>query len=109
MADWHDLRVDGDRLWQRLEALGEIGAVHGPSAAQVDGQPGEIVTLLPIGGAAHGITTSGLQYELSDADLDVGTTRGVSNVLQSSVATVSLRSGSLLIIRPFAVTSHPAP
>ena len=29
MADWHDLRVDGDRLWQRLEALGEIGAVHG--------------------------------------------------------------------------------
>jgi N-carbamoyl-L-amino-acid hydrolase len=29
--DWHDLRVDGDRLWQRLEALGEIGAVHGPN------------------------------------------------------------------------------
>jgi N-carbamoyl-L-amino-acid hydrolase len=28
--DWHDLRVDGDRLCQRLEALGEIGAVHGP-------------------------------------------------------------------------------
>ena len=31
MADWQDLRVDGDRLWQRLEALGEIGAVHGPN------------------------------------------------------------------------------
>ncbi len=30
-SDWHDLRVDGDRLWQRLEALGEIGAVHGPN------------------------------------------------------------------------------
>jgi beta-ureidopropionase / N-carbamoyl-L-amino-acid hydrolase len=29
--DWRDLRVDGDRLWQRLEALGEIGAVHGPN------------------------------------------------------------------------------
>ena len=26
-----DLRVDGDRLWARLEALGEIGAVHGPN------------------------------------------------------------------------------
>lgn len=25
-----DLRVDGDRLWRRLEALGEIGAVLGP-------------------------------------------------------------------------------
>ena len=26
-----DLRVDGERLWQRLEALGEIGAVLGPN------------------------------------------------------------------------------
>jgi beta-ureidopropionase / N-carbamoyl-L-amino-acid hydrolase len=31
VAALHDLRVDGDRLWQRLEALGEIGAVHGPN------------------------------------------------------------------------------
>ena len=26
-----DLRVDGDRLWRRLEALGEIGSVLGPN------------------------------------------------------------------------------
>lgn len=26
-----DLRVDGDRLWRRLEALGEIGAIAGPN------------------------------------------------------------------------------
>jgi N-carbamoyl-L-amino-acid hydrolase len=26
-----DLRVDGARLWARLEALGEVGAVHGPN------------------------------------------------------------------------------
>jgi beta-ureidopropionase / N-carbamoyl-L-amino-acid hydrolase len=26
-----ELRVDGDRLWSRLAALGEIGAVHGPN------------------------------------------------------------------------------
>jgi beta-ureidopropionase / N-carbamoyl-L-amino-acid hydrolase len=31
MAAWEDLRVDGTRLCQRLEALGEIGAVHGPN------------------------------------------------------------------------------
>ncbi len=29
--DWHELRIDGGRLCQRLEALGEIGAVHGPN------------------------------------------------------------------------------
>ena len=31
MADWHDVRINGERLWQRLEALGELGAVHGPN------------------------------------------------------------------------------
>ena len=31
MSGWQDLRIDGGRLWQRLEALGEIGAVHGPN------------------------------------------------------------------------------
>ena len=31
MSAWQDLRIDGARLWQRLEALGEIGAVHGPN------------------------------------------------------------------------------
>ncbi len=30
-VDLAALRVDGDRLWARLEALGEIGAVHGPN------------------------------------------------------------------------------
>ena len=29
-----ELRIDGDRLWQRLVALGEIGAVHGPNGEQ---------------------------------------------------------------------------
>ena len=31
---WQSLRVDGDRLWSRLEALGEIGAVNGPNGEQ---------------------------------------------------------------------------
>ena len=31
---WQTLRVDGDRLWSRLEALGEIGAVNGPNGEQ---------------------------------------------------------------------------
>jgi len=31
MSTHADLRVDGQRLWNRLAALGEIGAVHGPN------------------------------------------------------------------------------
>jgi N-carbamoyl-L-amino-acid hydrolase len=28
---WRDLRIDGDRLWQRIVALGEVGAIAGPN------------------------------------------------------------------------------
>jgi N-carbamoyl-L-amino-acid hydrolase len=28
---WSDLRIDADRLWARLEALAEVGAVYGPN------------------------------------------------------------------------------
>ncbi|MEN9645458.1 MAG: hypothetical protein RL238_2127 [Actinomycetota bacterium] len=31
MSSHPDLRIDGGRLWSRLEALGEVGAVHGPN------------------------------------------------------------------------------
>jgi beta-ureidopropionase / N-carbamoyl-L-amino-acid hydrolase len=35
MTDQHvahqDLRIDGERLWSRIEALGEVGAVQGPN------------------------------------------------------------------------------
>jgi N-carbamoyl-L-amino-acid hydrolase len=31
VSDLEQLRVDGDRLWRRLEALGQVGAVHGPN------------------------------------------------------------------------------
>jgi N-carbamoyl-L-amino-acid hydrolase len=29
-----DLRIDGARLWRRIETLGEIGAVHGPNGGR---------------------------------------------------------------------------
>jgi N-carbamoyl-L-amino-acid hydrolase len=28
---WHDVRIDGERLWSRIVALGEIGAITGPA------------------------------------------------------------------------------
>jgi len=47
-----DLRVDGDRLWARIEALGEIGAIEGPAGergcarlalTELDGQGRDLV------------------------------------------------------------------
>ena len=72
----------------------------GEPATAIDGTPGETLTLLPLGGDACGITTSGLQYPLDNEDLPAGTTRGVSNIVQSESASVRLEQGTVLVVRP---------
>lgn len=62
------------------------------------GCPGDIVSLLPFGGDAHGIETEGLEYSLRDESLFVGPARGVSNVMLGDEACVSLRQGMLLCV-----------
>ena len=63
---------------------------------QIHGQPGQIVSLLPLKGDAHGVSTEGLDYPLDDETLIFGASRGVSNVLLGQTAMVSLREGMLL-------------
>ena len=65
------------------------------------GTAGAIVTLLPAGGDACGITTEGLQYPLHGETLGRGTTRGVSNVLVRDEGSVVLDEGTLLVIQAF--------
>ena len=72
----------------------------GESAHAIAGPRGALVSLVPVGGIARGITTTGLQYPLVAEDLPPGTSRGVSNVLVSEVASVELADGVLLVIQP---------
>jgi thiamine pyrophosphokinase len=94
-----------------LEVDGRIGDAYvavlqgGRPAFAVDAVPGSLVTLLPVGGDAQGITTIGLQYPLHGATLRWGTSRGVSNVVASAGATVALERGTLLLIQPFGGVS----
>lgn len=69
--------------------------------ATLHGTVGDTVSLLPLSGAAHGITTSGLEYALHEATLHFERARGVSNVLTEPTASVSLREGLLLIVHEF--------
>jgi thiamine pyrophosphokinase len=45
------------------------------------------------------VTTDGLLFPLADVRLDAGSSLGVSNVLVGQVASVSLRSGVLAVVR----------
>ena len=63
-------------------------------------QPGRIVSLIPIGGAAT-VTTTGLQWELTNSTLQSFASRGVSNIANGESVTINVTDGSLAIIEPF--------
>jgi thiamine pyrophosphokinase len=64
--------------------------------------PGGLVTLLPVGGDAAGVTTGALRYPLRAETLPAGTTRGVSNVADAPQVHVGLDAGVLLALREWA-------
>jgi thiamine pyrophosphokinase len=66
----------------------------------ITGTVGQTVSLVPVGGDAVGVTTSGLEWPLDDETLAFGTTRGVSNALLAPEARISLREGTLLVMLP---------
>ncbi len=69
------------------------------------GQPGDLVSLLPIAGPARGVSTDGLEYPLVEEDLEPGTSRGLSNTFTAPSATIRVSSGTLLVIQPSPIDS----
>jgi thiamine pyrophosphokinase len=74
--------------------------------AMLRGEPGDLVSLVPLHGPVRGIVTEGLLYPLSDEELPVGSTRGVSNELAAPEASVRLRSGVLVAVQPGMAGTH---
>ncbi|MBX5448925.1 thiamine diphosphokinase [Thermogemmatispora sp.] len=72
--------------------------LRGPGSTLIRGDSGDLVSLLPLAGDAHGISTTGLYYPLHGETLVFGRPRGVSNQLTQPEASVTLSSGQLLII-----------
>jgi N-carbamoyl-L-amino-acid hydrolase len=87
----HDhLRVDSDRLWARLEALGEIGAVHGPNGEKGCAR----LALTDADGDGRDLVVGWMR----DLGLDV-TIDAVGNV-------VATRPGTDPLVAPVMVGSH---
>jgi thiamine pyrophosphokinase len=70
------------------------------------GVPGDVCSLLPVGGPAAGVRTVGLRYPLRRETLYPGSTRGVSNELVLDTATVALDEGALLAVLPDAAATR---
>lgn len=65
---------------------------------KLDDYAGLTLSLLPMSEKAEGVSTKGVKYMLHNATLTFGTTRGVSNVVESQQASVSLSTGRLLVV-----------
>jgi thiamine pyrophosphokinase len=77
---------------------GEALLVRGGGEATLEGESGDLVSLLPLGGDAHGVTATGLAWPLEGDTLRFGFSRGVSNEMTAPVARIAVEDGYLLVV-----------
>lgn len=65
---------------------------------ELTGEPGDLVSLLPLSPIVRGITTTGLKYPLNDESMIFYHSRGVSNRMINNSARIEFLSGVLICI-----------
>ena len=75
----------------------EATLAHGPAGVDVLPDQPLILSLIPIGGRAQGITLSGFKYALSNDSLSLAESRGISNQTTGKPAHIEVREGWLLV------------
>ncbi len=65
--------------------------------AWIEGLPGDVLSLVPVGGDADGVEVDDVEWPLHGESLALGVTRGVSNVLTGRAVRVRVRSGMLVV------------
>ncbi len=64
-----------------------------------DGAVGCLVSLIALSSEVEGITLDGFQYPLQSESLSISESRGISNVITASPASIHVTAGNLLVIR----------
>ena len=75
-----------------------LRALHAGETATLRGAAGDVVTLVPVRGDAGGVRTTGLRYPLNGQTLHFGKSLGLSNVIATYPARVSIEQGVMLVI-----------
>lgn len=63
----------------------------------INGQIGDEVSLIPISAKLEGVVAEGLKYQLNNESLSFGSTRGISNVLNKTLAKITVIDGTALV------------
>ena len=81
-----------------VDADEEAMLVRSGETVTVKGNPGDLVSLLPLGGDVHGVTAAGLAWPLEGDTFKFGYSRGVSNELTDLKARIEVEDGFLLVV-----------
>lgn len=91
-ASFRDLKVRSVDLHQEMQLI------RSNESLTLTGMKGDTLSLIPLSAKAQGITTQGLEYSLTDQDLEFGSPRGVSNVFTCEQVTITLGDGLLICV-----------
>ncbi len=65
----------------------------------IQGQKGDLLSIIPITEQVSGLSLSGLEYPLTNTNLSMGTSLGISNCFTGNQARVSLESGVVVVTK----------
>jgi thiamine pyrophosphokinase len=88
----------GNKKIRLMDGNQEFFFLNGQGKLEIYGKSGDTLSLIPLAREACGITTENLEYPLKEEDLHFGSTRGISNVMLSEHASITLTKGILLCI-----------
>lgn len=79
-----------------LDSHNEIFAIEGN--VLIKGRKDETLSLIPLDGTVFGVTMKGFYYPLENADIKIGTTLTISNVITCDEAEINIKEGVVLAI-----------
>lgn len=80
-----------------VDARNEIHLVK--DRLELAGNPGDLLSLIPVSRKVEGVTLQGLAYPLENHTLFRGSSLGISNCFKEKKAVISVRSGTLIAAR----------
>lgn len=81
-----------------VNGLQKMWIAKGPIAITILGQPGDLLSLIPLSEEVGEIRTENLQYPLKNEPLLFGQPRGISNVFTAKEVEISWKNGLLLFV-----------
>ncbi|CAK7001046.1 MAG: Thiamine pyrophosphokinase [Peptostreptococcus russellii] len=65
----------------------------------LEGNPGDLVSVIPFRGDAKGVTLRNLEYPLDEFDMEYSVPRGISNVMLYNICHIDVRDGCVLVVK----------